>query len=288
MSDFINTVDIIDDDVLMDGLIDKSISGSFNDDKITIIKSHAFAYCTNLESVCFPNVKRISNGAFRGSGLKSITPETFPMVTKIGYMYASCLFAESALETVHWPSLTEIGDGSMFSDCSSLRSISFPNLTTITGGSVFQGCTSLESINLPEAINIDAYSFQNCTSLIRVVLPKADNIGGMADGRTFNGCTSLRFVDLPMVTSIPYAAFLNCSSLVALVIRTDAVPSARNEQMFQGTPIASGGGYIYVPRDLVNGYATTNYWSTYAAQYRALEDYTVDGTITGELDETKI
>ena len=33
--------------------------------------------------------------------------------------------------------------------------------------------------------------------------------------------------------------------------------------------------------------AATN-WSTYAAQFRALEDYTVDGTTTGELDETKI
>lgn len=307
MSNFINTVDLIDDDVLIDSLIEKSFSGSFNDDKVTQIKAHAFADCTNLNSVCFPNATNICSGAFNGSGLKAITPETFPLVTGIGYLYTSSMFAESALETVDWPSLTSIHDGSIFSNCSSLKSVSLPNLITTdassmfqdcvslksvnlpkvtsVGNSAFQGCTSLESINLSEVINIGNYSFKNCTSLTRMVLPKADSLGGIAYGQTFDGCTSLRFVDLPMVTLIPYAAFLNCSSLIALVIRTDAVPSARNEQMFNGTPIASGAGYIYVPRDLINSYATANYWSTYAAKYRPLEDYTVDGTTTGAMRE---
>lgn len=39
---------------------------------------------------------------------------------------------------------------------------------------------------------------------------------------------------------------------------------------------------------LVDTYKADTNWSTYAAQFRALEDYTVDGTITGELDESKI
>ena len=33
---------------------------------------------------------------------------------------------------------------------------------------------------------------------------------------------------------------------------------------------------------------TASIWSTYASQIRALEDYTVDGTVTGELDPSKI
>ena len=57
---------------------------------------------------------------------------------------------------------------------------------------------------------------------------------------------------------------------------------------FTGTPIASGTGYIYVPAVLIDSYKAATNWSTYAAQFRALEDYTVDGTTTGELDETKI
>lgn len=39
---------------------------------------------------------------------------------------------------------------------------------------------------------------------------------------------------------------------------------------------------------LVDSYKAATNWSTYATQFRALEDYTVDGTITGELDSTKI
>jgi hypothetical protein len=54
------------------------------------------------------------------------------------------------------------------------------------------------------------------------------------------------------------------------------------------TRIEKGTGYIYVPADLVDSYKAATNWSTFAAQFRALEDYTVDGTITGELDITKI
>jgi hypothetical protein len=53
-------------------------------------------------------------------------------------------------------------------------------------------------------------------------------------------------------------------------------------------------GYFYVPRallsddDATKDYRRATNWSTYASQFRALEDYTVDGTITGALDPTKI
>jgi hypothetical protein len=57
---------------------------------------------------------------------------------------------------------------------------------------------------------------------------------------------------------------------------------------YPNSAIADGKGYIYVPRTLVNSYKTATNWSVYANQFRALEDYTVDGTITGELDESKI
>ena len=52
--------------------------------------------------------------------------------------------------------------------------------------------------------------------------------------------------------------------------------------------IESGTGYIYVPSALIDSYKTAKNWSSHAAQFRALEDYTVDGTVTGAIDETKI
>ena len=290
MSDFVNTVDIVDDNVLIDSIIDKSISGSFNDNKITGIRAGAFAYCTNLESVCFPNVTRIGPAAFRGSGLKAITPETFPLVTSTDYYYGSYVFGESALESVDWPSLTKIGDYLFFANCKSLKSVNLPNLTTFTGTRMFDGCTSLKDVNLP--VITKCPGFAGCTSLETITLPCVTNVGG----QQFNNCTSLRVIDLPSCTSIGYHSVFKGSPLLdTLILRSTTMctlseyDNGRDDFFnFSGTGIANGTGYIYVPAALVDSYKVAENWSTYANQFRALEDYTVDGTTTGELDETKI
>lgn len=287
MSDFINTVDIVDDDILMDGFIERTISGSFNDDKVTSIKNDAFHGCTNLESVCFPNVTNIGAGAFQGSGLKAITPETFPLVTNIAYMYNSGVFQGSALETVDWPSLITVRDGLTFNDCNSLRSISLPNYIGNNGDnsslSIIR-CTSLKDVNLPVATITP--SFNGCTSLETITLPCVTSVMY----QIFQGCTKLRVIDLPScVNTGSYYTYLNCTSLEALILRSTTMCAYDgNGTTFQNSGIVNGTGYIYVPSALIDSYKADNNWSKYAAQFRVLENYTVDGTITGELDESKI
>lgn len=290
MSDFINTVDIIDDDILMDGLIERSISGSFNDNKITTIKNGAFAYCTNLESVCFPNVTTIGAGAFTGSGLKAITPDTFPSVTKFPYQYGPHTFSESALETVEWPSLTRLDEDKLFPNCTSLKSISLPNLSEIVGygGLNLSGCTSLTDVNLP--LITKGVDFSNCTSLETITLPLLQSVGG----HCFNNCTSLRVIDLPSCTSMTgHSNFINCP-FEALILRSATVcdlsqlyDTTGNKQVysFRNSGLANGTGYVYVPRDLLDSYKAAIVWSYYPSQFRALEDYTVDGTTTGAMRE---
>jgi hypothetical protein len=39
------------------------------------------------------------------------------------------------------------------------------------------------------------------------------------------------------------------------------------------TPIGKGTGYVYVPSALIETYKTATNWSTFAAQFRAIEDY---------------
>ncbi len=110
------------------------------------------------------------------------------------------------------------------------------------------------------------------------------SIGGYA----FYGCTGIATADFTAVTSIGVSSFLDCSSLTALILRgTDSAATA-GYNPFVGSAIAIGTGYIYVPAALVDTYKAATYWSKYAAQFRALEDYTTDGTTTGELDESKI
>lgn len=102
------------------------------------------------------------------------------------------------------------------------------------------------------------------------------------------GCTTLSLIDFPAVTSIVSGSLKGCTALTVLILRGETVCSLTNTNALTGSAIASGTGYIYVPGALVDSYKTATNWSTYATQFRALEDYTVDGTTTGELDETKI
>ena len=61
-------------------------------------------------------------------------------------------------------------------------------------------------------------------------------------GYMFDGCTSLTSVTFQCNNVRPYGS-----------------------QMFNGTPIASGNGRIYVPDSLVQAYKTASGWSSYAS-----------------------
>ena len=130
---------------------------------------------------------------------------------------------------------------------------------------------------------IEEYAFRECNALIKV---KFNSVVTVLD-QAFYECKKMIEADLPAVKNIDRFAFRSCSALAALILRGGTVPTL-NSSALNGSKIANGTGYIYVPRALVDTYKAATNWSTYAAQFRALEDYTVDGTTTGELDPTKI
>ena len=104
----------------------------------------------------------------------------------------------------------------------------------------------------------------------------------------FQNCSNLTAVNFPAATSINAGSFRRCSKLTVLILRnTTKVATLGNVSAFESTPIASGTGYIYVPRDLVDSYKAAANWSTFTEQFRALEDSTVDGTVTGDFDSNR-
>ena len=196
---------------------------------------------------------------------------------------------DDVLDTLIDRSITEISSSSAtsigsyaFYSCSSLTTANFPVATSI-GTSAFQYCRSLTTANFPVATSIETSAFQNCNSLTTVDFPVATSIGTSA----FQNCSSLTTANFPVATSIRTSAFQYCRSLKSLLLRNNKVCTLSNTNTFNSTPISSGTGYIYVPSELIEQYKTANNWSTYASRFRALEDYTVDGTITGELDPAK-
>ena len=181
-----------------------------------------------------------------------------------------------------------------FSYRTKLTSVDCPNVTEI-GESCFQNCEKLVDVNLPMLETVGGNAFQRCSALTRISLPKADM-------PTFRYCAKLELCDLPSATSVGYNAFGGCSSLKAVILRsTTLVPLTHATAFsdcchFTGTvnatynPNGDKDGYAYVPRALVEQYPVETNWAAVldSDRYRALEDYTVDGTIYGDLDESKI
>lgn len=179
--------------------------------------------------------------------------------------------------------------GSAFASCEKLVTVNCPKVKhTNLGRCAFQYCKSLKTVNfdtenLGVSMIYQQYVFEGCSSLEEFTL------SGNPSQSMFANCTALKKVDVIVGNINSYGCFQNCSSLVTFILRqTGTIHSLGSVAHFSGTPIESGTGCLYVPRSLVDTYKSATNWSTYADQFRALEDYTVDGTTTGELDETKI
>ena len=292
MSEFINTIDVLGDDAVVDSIIQRTIT-EFKDDQVTEIGEYAFYGCDKLESVCVPNVTEIRKDAFRKCvSLKAITDDSFPKVTSFSYYHGAgtapfggCI----SLESVVWPSLEEVYTVGLWSGCTSLKSVDLPNFTTMGyyAISMFEGCKLLENANLPKLLMVMSNTFKGCAALKTIKLP---SVTACYENNNFYGCSALKIIDLPVCASIGGRYFARHStSLIALILRSPMMCTlADTTCTFYDTPIESGTGYIYVPRALIEDYKAATNWSIFATQLRALEDYTVDGTTTGELDETKI
>lgn len=181
-----------------------------------------------------------------------------------------------------------------FSYYRTLLSADFPLATTVdTNG--FYYCSGLKTLNLPKAKSIGYNSCNGCSKLETVYLPECEYI----DYSGFSGCYVLEEIDLPCVTEMGSYAFRYGYSLKAVILRKPVVCTIGSSPFMNcyhlyGTtdstynPDGLADGYIYVPNAVVDSYKSHAVWGVLANQIRALEDYTVDGTTTGELDESKI
>lgn len=194
-----------------------------------------------------------------------------------------------------------------FKDCKALVSAEFPNVTTI-GSNAFYGCTNMTTLTVPNVTTIGSNACQNCSGLTDLDVPLATSIGGAAfygcrelanhiylplittiESRTFQSCEKIPSADFPKVTSIDGYAFYQNAALTAVILRSETLCTLKSTTGFGNCWLIEGGtGFFYVPKALVEEYKVATNWSKWSTQFRALEDYTVDGTITGELDPNKI
>lgn len=144
------------------------------------------------------------------------------------------------------------------------------------GPYAFYNCSALSYVHLPLIKVILTYAaFGSCKALYKVTLPELVKIGYYSFAYS-----KVYILDLPKTTTLGYNTYEK-ASITHLLLRADSVCTLDKTSNY--TP-----ANIYVPAALIDSYKAATNWSTYADQFRALEDYTVDGTITGDLDETKI
>lgn len=93
------------------------------------------------------------------------------------------------------------------------------------------------------------------------------------ESRGLGNCYDLTLINLPALSEIDTYAFSYCSSLTSIIISNNNICKLNGKNAFNGTPIGSGTGYIYVPKTLVDAYKSATNWTTYADQIRAIEDY---------------
>jgi hypothetical protein len=133
-----------------------------------------------------------------------------------------------------------------------------------------QQCTKLVTVNLPLVTSIGNYAFYQCSNLETVKLPKLTTVST----QVFYSCTKLQHADCGQLNNIPAQTFNACSALTELILRkTGSICTLSNVNGVNNTPIGKGTGYVYVPSALIETYKANSVWSTYANQFRAIEDY---------------
>ncbi|MBO5969669.1 MAG: leucine-rich repeat domain-containing protein [Clostridia bacterium] len=129
MADFVNTVDLLGDEVVANQIVEKTIT-EYNDNEITEIGESAFYSCKLLTSVDLPNVTILNTDVFYYCS--KLVNVNLPRVDGlVGETFYYC----SALEVIDLPKVTSIGS-SVFAVCSKLTTVILRSETVCSLGSV--------------------------------------------------------------------------------------------------------------------------------------------------------
>ena len=129
-------------------------------------------------------------------------------------------------------------------DCSNLVELNLPNLTTMGTGAL--GSIGVSEIDFPKLTSVSISGLANSRSLSRAKFAALEEIKTMS---------------------------LSYTALSELILMNNFVTTLSASNCFNGTPIANGTGYIYVPQALIEDYKVATNWVTFAEQFRAIEDY---------------
>lgn len=242
------------------------------------------------------------NGTYNpGSGVDGFSPVTVNVASAGGGGYT--------LEDIAQPGNIT---GDLVIDFPIKRSYAFANLTEIkkvtlkagyagsyaTANVGFFNGSSVTEIYVEPGAQVQAGHngmFANCKQLTKAVLNECNCGSSM-----FENCSALEYIDINATPFSSDKSFQNCTNLKILILRYPSVLGLHAPTYWafplNGTPFdndpAGSGGFCLVPSTLVSEYQIATNWSVLyevgTCTFLPLEEYTVDGTTTGEINWDKL
>lgn len=265
------------------------MEGFFKNDKYLVGFMPTYLNTMSVYNEAFRNCQILKSAIFKGS------------VRIYDYAFAQC----HALEFVKGPSDIFVA-GNAFENCSALKridgivSLMKATPTNNSAERAFANCRALESIRLQctgtqTSEYIYSQAFLNCENLTDVTFNTEPETIIIIDDNAFSGCKKLPMIDIPECKSIGEYAFNGCTNLHSVVLRSTTHVCNVALNALDDTPMLTGTGHVYVPTTMYE-YYREGYEETlntlmpgfFGILFRKIEDYTVDGTVTGDLDPDKI
>lgn len=137
------------------------------------------------------------------------------------------------------------------------------------------GKDNIQSLYIPNVVSVGGYAFDGCETITEMHFEK--HITFKSEKRPYmalrgaQNAVKIEFND-GFTISMSHV-FYNMTNLKAVIIRGNNVSQLNYGNAFNGSSIANGTGYIYVPAVLVDQYKAATNWVTFADQIRAIEDY---------------
>ena len=189
------------------------------------IGDHAFAGCSNLQTVTFKDeaaseLTMIDTSAFEGCGLMTLSELPESVTTINASAFKNCENVEFAKLP---EGLTTIGK-SAFENCVGVQISKMPAITTLDD-KAFAGCVCIQDLELDTSnlATINATAFEGCTGLTWVQIDGGEKKQTtIADG-AFATCENLNWVFINNIKSVGKKAFTNLPISILEINQVDAI-----------------------------------------------------------------
>lgn len=144
-----------------DAIIQRTISGTYSNDRITTVGACAFLGCQALTAIDLPNVTQVNRNAFESC--VRLSTINLPKVTALD----RGVFTNSAIQQANFPLVTTIGDNCFYT----AKHLISANLPLVTSSPIDSfRLSTIQTADFAAITNINRTAFTDCTKLETLII----------------------------------------------------------------------------------------------------------------------